>query len=272
MWESSSHVTTIGDVLDSLERAYPRASAAAWDNPGLQVGDLSAPVTRVLTALDPTLEVIREATARGAQLVVTHHPLLFDPLTSVDVADPVVQVVAEALAANVAVIACHTNADVATPGVSDALAAALGLAVEGPLVAEPPYGGTGRIGTFGAPTSVASLVVRCTAALGGQPRLIGDSTVLLSRIAVCGGSGAAYLPDAIAAGVDAFVTGDIKHHAALDARAAGMIVIDAGHHATEWPWVLAVAEELPRWVPALDAIVSDTLTDPFAGTPPGAVP
>jgi len=124
---------TVDDWLNILHGFFPPALAEDWDSVGLQAGDRSWAADRVLVALDPTLEVVREAAERGCGLLITHHPLVFRPLLRLDVSEPVGRVVAEALSSRVAVIACHTNADAARPGVTDALAEALDLRVTGVL-------------------------------------------------------------------------------------------------------------------------------------------
>lgn len=360
----------VGEWLAHLDELYPPSWAETWDNPGLQVGDRSSQVTEVLVALDPTVEVIREAADKGAQLLVTHHPLVLEPLVSLDVSRPTESAIAEALSVGVAVIACHTNADVASPGVSDALAWSLGISVEGPLSvatfggkvklttfvppesshhvlealakagagtigeydvcsfrvlgtatfrpsgrATPSKGkkrvvneveeerlemivprerlqgamsalidvhpyeepaidvaaledvdgelGLGRVGELTEETTSSGLLALCRERLGGAPRMVGSSERAVSRVAVCGGSGASLVPEAVKAAVDAFVTGDVRHHAALDALATGMLVIDAGHHASEWPWVPHLAARLSEFDAGSEVSVSEVRTDPF---------
>jgi len=259
-------VTTVAALMGMLDGWFPRVWAEPWDNPGLQVGDPRANADRVMCALDPTIEVIREAADTGAALVVTHHPLIFEPPTSLDMTDALGATLAEALTRGVAVVACHTNADVADPGVSDALAQALGLRLAEALVPGPGDApGLGRIGdaTGAGPSTASDWLGACGQSLGGSPVLIGDGSRRVTRIAVCGGSGTSTLPAAHEAGADLLITGDVKHHAALDALASGLAVIDAGHHATEWPWVPALAARLAA--AGVDAIVSQVNTDPFAG-------
>lgn len=257
----SVRVTTVGDLLDLLEDWFPRRWAESWDNPGLQVGGRDLAADRVLCALDPTAEVVREAAKAEAGAVVTHHPLIFDPLTGVDLGEPVGRVVSEALRLGVAIVAAHTNADVARPGVTDALADALDLdAPESLVAAAEGAPGLGRIASRA--TTVEELVARCESALG-PVRVVGPSTGPVERIALCAGSGATFIPHAVRAGAQVFITGDVKHHAALDAAAHGLTVIDGGHHATEWPFVPALAARLTE--AGLEGIVSRVETDPFRG-------
>jgi putative NIF3 family GTP cyclohydrolase 1 type 2 len=149
--------------------------------------------------------------------------------------------------------------------VSDALAAVLGLVAPRPLVQGPGTApGLARLADGDGATASAWLR-RCRQALGDGVRLIGPSGRVVERVAICGGSGASLVPAAIRAGADLLITGDVKHHAALEALSSGLAVIDAGHHATEWPFVPALAERLTA--AGIGAIVSRVNTDPFREMP-----
>jgi hypothetical protein len=125
--------------------------------------------------------------------------------------------------------------------------------------------GLGRVGRLRTPLGAGELADRCREVLGGEPRLVGNPSAPVERVAACGGAGATLIPSAIRAGVEAYVTGDLKHHEALDAAGAGLAVIDAGHHATEWPFVPVLAERLASAGRRLggEVLVSRTSTDPF---------
>jgi dinuclear metal center YbgI/SA1388 family protein len=362
---------TVGDWLAVLESLYPASWAEDWDSTGLQVGDRSWEAPRVLVALDPTPEVVAEARDRGCGLLITHHPLMFRPLVRLDLSAPVGRTVGNAVSFGVAVVACHTNADVARPGVSDALADALDVEVTGVLhetlagerfkvvtfvppeatvkvldavadagggvigeythcsfrvrgtgtfipsqhahpavgergilnevdedrleivipkehlrtavtalidahpYEEPAYDvyplassgglGLGRVGRLRERLTAADLARRCEERLGSAVRVAGEPEKRVETVAVCGGSGASLLPDALTTGVEAYVTGDLKHHQALDATSAGLVIIDAGHHGTERPFVPVLASRLSESGHGLvgDVLVSDIKTDPF---------
>jgi dinuclear metal center YbgI/SA1388 family protein len=361
-------MTAARDWIDILDEWYPPSWAEEWDNSGLQVGDRSWAAERVLVALDPTEEVVAEAADRGCGLLVTHHPLLFRPLSRLEVGTPVGRALQAALAGRVTVVACHTNADVASPGVSDALAMALDLEVTGVLEqtsagervklvtfvpleatakvldaiagagggtigeyshcsfrvrgsgtflpsanADPVVGdrgelneveedrlevviprerltaciqgmvdahpyeevaydvyslasggglGLGRVARLPEPLTAGALVDRCQERLGSVARWAGEAEREVRTVALCGGSGASLIPATIRAGVDAYVTGDVKHHDALDAAAGGMVVVDAGHHGTEWPFVPHLADRLGAEGLG-EVLISDVPTDPF---------
>ena len=241
---------TVRDVYETLNRLAPFAAAEAWDHVGLQVGSFSAPVTRALVCLDATRDAVARAKASGAQLVVCHHPPLFDPLFELHAGS-----VPYALAASgMSLIAAHTNLDRAAGGVNDCLCAALSLADTAPVA-----DGLGRIGTLPSPLSPEAFAERVGAALHTRVRLhAGDREV--RRVAVVCGSGGDLLTSVRdETAPDAFVTGEIKHHDWL--HAAHTTVIEAGHFATE----SVVVRPLAAW---LSAQLPDIEWEIYEGTAP----
>jgi dinuclear metal center YbgI/SA1388 family protein len=273
-------VPKLSDVISALEELYPPQWAESWDAVGLVCGDPDAEVRRVLLAVDPVQAVVDEAVEWGADLVVTHHPLYLRGTTSVAATGFKGRVVHSAIRAGVALHVAHTNADRADPGVSDALAEAIGLRVTGPLVPDPtdPTGrrGTGRIGELPAAEALSAFAVRVAAGLPATAagvRVAGDPDRPIRRVAVCGGSGDSLFADVRAAGVDAYVTADLRHHPASEAAEASPIaLVDAAHWATEWPWLrlaerdLAAAADKRGW--ALETRVSHRVTDPWTSHTP----
>lgn len=263
---------TVADVVAAVHRRYDPAGAEAWDAVGLVCGDPSAPVRRVYLAVDPTEAVVAAALAWGADLLLTHHPLLLRPVSSVAATDPAGRVVHALISGGCALLAAHTNADVAADGVSDALAAAVGLTDLVPLVpAADGVTGLGRIGTAPEGETLGTFAER---ALTGLPttahgvRIAGDLHQPVRRVAVCGGSGSEALAAASAAGVDAYLTADLKHHVALDHLAAGgPALLDVAHWASEWPWLARAAALLVSDLAAVgvtvDTHVSEIVTDPW---------
>ncbi|QFZ16850.1 Nif3-like dinuclear metal center hexameric protein [Saccharothrix syringae] len=368
-------MTTLGDVLAVLEAAYPPGTAESWDAVGLVCGDRAEPVTKVLFCVDPTGSTVDEALEVGAQLLVAHHPLMLRGVNGVPADDPKGALVHRLIRAGVALHTAHTNADAANPGVSDALAAALGLRVTGPLSPAParrldvlaahvPVGhaervldalhaagagavgdyrdaawtvdGTGRfrplagaapaIGEPGRPERVAETrvevvldrrlradVVRALRAahpyeepafnlnevaelpsdtgigrVGELPaaeplrafaqrvadalpatawgvRAAGDPDRPVRRVAVCGGAGDGYLSAAVRAGVDAYVTADLRHHPAGEHLAAGgPALVDVAHWASEWPWCGQAADVVrAAFGGTVEVVVSTRRTDPW---------
>ncbi len=223
---------TVQDIFDLLNTRAPFDTAAEWDNPGLLVGDGTRRVNRVLVALDATPGAIDAAQAVAADLMVTHHPVIFTPLKAL----PTDSLPYRLAAAGIPLIAAHTNLDKAADGVNDTLAALLGLA-DITVAAD----GMSRIGTLPAPMTAIALASLVAERLHTAVR-VADSHTPIRRVAVCGGGGgdfAAALVDV----ADAFVTGEIKHHEWLAADGT-LALIEAGHYATEAP----VIDTLCRWL------------------------
>jgi dinuclear metal center YbgI/SA1388 family protein len=371
----------LADVIAVLEAAYPPALAQDWDAVGLVCGDPDDKVGSVLVAVDPVADTVDEALAEGVQLLLTHHPLLLRGVHGVGADTPKGALVHRLVRGGAALFTAHTNADAADPGVSDALAAALGLAVDGPLEPAPsapldkiitfvpvgpaitavhealaaagagaigdyshcsfatagtgqfrplagahptigqvgklervaetrlemvlprarragvvaalraahPYEepafdvleladlpssrGLGRIGTLARPEPLGAFVDRVAGALPATTwgvRAAGDPQRPVHRVAVCGGSGDSALGAATAAGVDAYVTADLRHHPASEHVLAGRAdrptpaLVDVAHWASEWPWCVQVAGVLRAALGgSVEVRVSTRRTDPW---------
>lgn len=294
MTEGGNRAATVRDVLAALEAAYPPALAESWDAVGLVCGDPAEPVRRVLVAVDPVAETVEEALQEGAQLLVTHHPLLLRGVHGVPADDPKGALVHRLVRAGAALFCAHTNADVADPGVSDALAAALGLRVTGLLSPRPaglpapgpaapgpaksagsaepgPVGrgaGLGRIGELPQTEPLRTFTERVRAALPPTAwgvRAAGDPDRPVRRVAVCGGAGDSLLADARRAGTDAFVTADLRHHPASEyLEAGGPALVDVAHWASEHPWCAQAASVVSAALGGtVDVRVSQRRTDPW---------
>ncbi|HEX5995077.1 MAG TPA: Nif3-like dinuclear metal center hexameric protein [Jiangellales bacterium] len=368
----------LADVLAVLDGMYDPSRAEQWDAVGLVCGDPEAEIGRVMFAVDPVMAVAEEAVAWEADLLVTHHPLFLRPVHGVAASTPKGRVVHTLIRHGIALHVAHTNADSADPGVSDALAAAIGLtdlrplapqpfdqtdklvvfvpepdtdrlidvladagagrigaydrcawmasgvgtfragegtnpvigsvgaveqvhetrvemvmprnrrhAVLSALVAAHPYeepaydvyelaslpasSGIGRVGTLPEPEPLATFahrVARALPATAGGVRVGGDLDASVQTVAVCGGAGDSLFDAVRAASVDAYVTADLRHHPASEAREAGApALVDVAHWASEWPWLSHVAErlaaELGRSGTTVETRVSRTQTDPW---------
>jgi dinuclear metal center YbgI/SA1388 family protein len=259
----------IADVAAVLDARYPPSWAEVWDRVGLVLGEPDAPVQRVLLVVDCVPETVEQALAVDAQLIVAHHPLLLRGVSSLAPTTYKGRIVHRMIRAGIGLFSAHTNADVANPGVSDALAARLGLCELRPL---RPIGmdgdgrGVGRIGVLPGPVSAAELVrlaARALPATSWGVRATGDPDRMVRTVAVCGGAGDSFLPDAISAGVDAYLTADLRHHPASEhAAAGGPVLLDAAHWATERPWLDDAADVVRAALP-VETIVSDLDTDPW---------
>ncbi|MFF5956989.1 Nif3-like dinuclear metal center hexameric protein [Streptomyces luteogriseus] len=276
----------LSEVIAALETLWPAERAESWDAVGTVAGDPDQQVTRVLFAVDPVQEIVDEAVKLGADLLVTHHPLYLRGTTTVAATHFKGRVVHTLIKNDIALHVAHTNADTADPGVSDALAGALDLRVTGPLVPDPtdPEGrrGLGRICALDHPLTVRELAARAAERLPATAqgiRVAGDPEALVRTVAVSGGSGDSLFDHVRAAGVDAFLTADLRHHPAAEFLAdrahSPLALLDAAHWATEWPWCELAASQLDEisdrhgW--DLRVHVSKTVTDPWtahAASPP----
>jgi dinuclear metal center YbgI/SA1388 family protein len=228
-------------------------------------------VRRVLCVVDCVPETVDEALAAGADLIVAHHPLLLKAVSSIAPDTYKGRIIHRLIRAGVALYAAHTNADIASPGVSDALAARLDLVDLRPLVpatgaAEGGGRGIGRIGRLSSPMSLAELTDFAAARLPGTAggvRAAGDPGLIIRTLAVCGGAGDSFLERAAAAGVDAYLCADLRHHPAGEHLAAGgPALLDVAHWASERPWLDEVAGWLRATFP-VETLVSEIDTDPW---------
>lgn len=343
----------LSDLIGIINKIAPPALAEDWDNVGLQVGDPSAEVQRVMVSLDPCPAAVEEAIRNSCQLLVTHHPLIFKPLKRISTADEAGQLIHRAISSNLAIVSLHTNYDIVENGINDLLANRLGLqecrplkvtarsellklAVFVPLTHQEqlldallPYSGMpgnyadcsfrtaglgtfkpleganpflgsvgtretveecrlemvmrrsevqpalkalrrahpyeepafdliplhndgvvqglGRIGEIAAPLSLGEFADFVKARLDiSSLRLVGETGKRISRVALCGGSGASLLREAVRQGADLYVTGDIKYHEAREAESQGIALIDAGHFATERLMIRGVEADLAQ--------------------------
>jgi dinuclear metal center YbgI/SA1388 family protein len=236
---------TVSDVCRVLNDLAPEHLAEEWDNVGLLVGDPAGTVTGVLVTLEVTLAVLEEARTQGCQMIVAHHPVIFQPLRAVRLDHPAGAVVHAAIRQGLHLYATHSNLDRAADGTNDVLAERLGLRETRVLENDAAPAGLGRVGTLAEPQPLGTFAEEVRTRLGSRScRLVGDPARPVQNVAVCGGSGASLIPAAHRAGAEVFVTGDVKYHDALDARARGLALLDAGHYATERPVVSRLAERL----------------------------
>ncbi|MET9500460.1 Nif3-like dinuclear metal center hexameric protein [Streptomyces sp. NPDC006622] len=268
----------LSEVIAALENLWPAERAESWDAVGTVVGEPGQDVERVLFAVDPVQEIVDEAVKLGADLLVTHHPLYLRGTTTVAASTSKGRIVHTLIKHDIALHVAHTNADTADPGVSDALAGALDLRVVRPLVPDPgdPEGrrGLGRVCELDHPLTVREFAARAAERLPATAqgvRVAGDPDATVRTVAVSGGSGDSLFDHVRAAGVDAFLTADLRHHPASEARAhradTPLALLDAAHWATEWPWCELAAAQLDEisdrhgW--GLRVHVSKTVTDPW---------
>jgi dinuclear metal center YbgI/SA1388 family protein len=281
----SSDVPTLGEILLAVEELWPESLAEEWDEVGLVAGHPSAEVSRIMFAVDPTLDVIEEAIEWGAELLITHHPLLLKGVTSVAATTAKGRAVHRLIESGTGLLTVHTNGDSAVGGVSDVLADALGLHGVVPLTPAPnglPEEGIGRVGDLEDVMTLGDFAARVFGILpsvAGGVRVSGDKDGLVRRVAVCGGAGDSLLSQVRASNADIFVTADLRHHPASEARENAVndrpYLIDVSHFASEWLWLPAAADALGNVLSDqghdVDIRVSTTNSDPwdFILTPGG---
>ncbi|MGQ4553983.1 Nif3-like dinuclear metal center hexameric protein [Dermabacteraceae bacterium CCM 9519] len=273
----------VGELLGDLESAYPLEWAEDWDRVGFAVGQRSAPVRRVLLAVDPTYAVARQAAEGGFDLLITHHPLLLRGINSVTSDTAKGRIVSELLRAETALWCGHTNVDRASAGTNPALAKAIGVQGElAPLL--PPRGeaeglhGLGGVGRLEKPQSVAELAARIAANVPATVqgvRYTGDPQRRVERVAFCSGAGDSFLEAAREAGVDAYITSDLRHHPAGEhiEEEGAPALIDLPHYASEWLWLPEAKRQLEALAKTrgweLTVEVSTLVTDPWSGSAGG---
>ena len=226
----------IRQITDVIERFAPLEWQESYDNAGLIVGRPDDEVHKALLAVDVTEEVLDEAEAEGCDLVITHHPIVFRALKRFNSADPVERCVERAIRSRIALYACHTNLDSASRGVNYTLARRLGIAKPSPLECPDPANpgiGLGAVGDLELPLTPMKLIERVK--LVCQSPITRCSALpcsMITRIALCGGSGASLINAAIAHKAQAFVTSDVKYHDFVD-YSDRLLIIDIGHYESE---------------------------------------
>lgn len=230
----------VKDFYGYLNSIAPFETQEDWDNSGMLVGDMDAEVKKAAVVLDITHEEIKKAKAIGADLIISHHPVIFSPVKSVTKGSVPYELVASSINA----LCCHTPLDIADGGTNDSLAKLLGIEVtraEDPIL---------RIGTV-EPTTAENLAGKIAKTLNTKVRYA-DAGRKIEKIAICTGAGCSLIE---AAGeIDAFITGDASHHNFLDCIQAGITLIAAGHYETEIVVVPVLVKKLQAQFPDIEII------------------
>ncbi len=258
-------MATVAEILTFVETLAPRSMKMDWDNVGLLCGSRNTPVAKVLVALDPFEGVCREAAQWGAELIVTHHPMIFQPLKAITDETSIGRSIQLLCRSGISAINAHTNLDCAPGGVNDILAKKLGLSdikvihPDGTDAQGRPYGllrsGEVEEQSLEAFLSLVKQNLNCPGLRyvdGGKP---------VHRVAVGGGSCAGGMQEALDAGCDTFVTADVKYNQFWDARDLGLNLIDAGHFYTENPVTEYLCEKLREAFPEVEIKISETHGD-----------
>lgn len=251
---------TVSDIILVMERIAPTCLAEDWDNVGLQLGDHHWPVKTLAVALDPSMETVEEAHHKNANMLITHHPLIFRPLTSIEFHTPIGSIIQRATQYQLAIFAAHTNFDKSEDGLNDILARRIGLQdlnvlqpsseAENRMHDVHPHGGMvrllgiGRVGALKQGIELQALTADIKKKLNlSNVKFAGRPDLVITKAAVCTGSGSGMLKSFYASGAQVYISGDLKYHDARDIEAAGLGIIDIGHFASEH---LVVAELVKR--------------------------
>jgi dinuclear metal center YbgI/SA1388 family protein len=255
---------TVNDVLNFIESIAPGYMKEDWDKVGLNCGHGDKEVKKILVALDPFAPVCQEAKQWGADLLVTHHALIWEPGFITDETEQGRNAL-YLIENGIAHINAHTNLDCAPGGVNDRLAEVLGLSnvtVLNPVGTDPqgnPYGLI-RIGTV-KEQPVAAFLANVKEKLGCEGLRYVDPAPTVCKVAVGGGSCSGALSEVVAAGCDTFVTADVRYNGFHDAFTAGINLIDAGHFHTENPIVSVIAKKIAAAFPEATVKISENHTD-----------
>jgi dinuclear metal center YbgI/SA1388 family protein len=253
--EGFSRTMIISQLLQAFEAWAPPSWQESWDNCGWQLEPgILAEAAHVLVCLTPTLAVMQEAIALQTSdtpinLIFAHHPLIFNPLKSVQVGTAIGDMVRLGLAHGIGVYSAHTNFDQVADGTADVLAQLLHLQTVEPIVPTQPKVGYGRVGNLAPPMTLKALLEKIQVVLTPPELIMSPETdwqQRVERVAVLGGSGASFLGDVAKTGAQVYLTSDCKFHQFQAARDRGLILVDAGHYATERPACKRLVEILGR--------------------------
>jgi dinuclear metal center YbgI/SA1388 family protein len=266
---------SLAHVTRAAHELWPEAGAEAWDAPGLISGDPTQQIRSIHLAVDAVFDTVDEAASANADLLLVHHPLLLRGVTSIAEDRYKGALLAKLIRADCALLAVHTNADVVADGVSDILASLLDLVdvrpIKAGVLATDPATGIGRVGRLEQPTTLGHLartVADLLPATASGVRVAGDYASPIEIVSLCGGAGDSLLGEAAVLGSDVYVTADLRHHPASEAREQARLtgrpaLMDVSHWASEWLWLETAATQLRVALPGVHVSVSDLRTDPW---------
>jgi len=273
----NKNIITVKDVSDVIEAAVPSGLQESWDNSGLLIGFEDSAVSKILTCLELNMDVVKEAQEIGADMVITHHPVIFTGIRSICDGNYQGRMITELIRAGISVYSCHTPFDKVKGGNNDIIMEKFGLVSVKNLAGddvEPAKGmmkkmdeaDIGRIGRFKEPVKFSQVIEMAASKLEmsiRQLRAVGSLDREITTVGVCTGAGSDLLDMAAAAGCDMFITGDVKYHEAQHARELGICVLDAGHYDTEKFFGEAMKELLENKLKDVEINASSISIDPF---------
>lgn len=242
----------VTDIIEVVNTIAPFELAEDWDNSGLQAGDYQWPVKRILVALDVTMDALIEAKEWGADLLLTHHPLVITPEKSIDFGKMPGSAIELAARGKIAILSAHTNLDKANNGLNDYFAQVLGIECDLPFYPDNQSDtGLGRMGKLESFMALKDLADQIKTRLNiPSLRVAGDLDLPVKNIALCTGSGGSLTNHFLNSSAQVYITGDLKYHEARDIEAHGKAVIDVGHFASEHIVVDLLQNRLEQELPA----------------------
>ena len=255
----------LSDIACAIERFAPLDLQESYDNAGLQVGDPEMAIGAALLCLDVTEDILAEAIERGCELIISHHPLIFKGIKRLTGRTATERIIAEAIRNNVAIYSAHTNLDSTFEGVSYEMAHRLGLRDVTPLCPnrENPVTGLGVIGTV-KPTPTLEFLRKVKETFEVKNLKYSEEAcrLVVRKVALCGGAGASMIGDALRAGADVYVTGDLKYHD-FTTYATDIVLADIGHYESELGSLKIFSRILRENFPGLAVLTAETENNPI---------
>lgn len=255
------------DMINAIEQIAPKYLQESWDNSGIQIATGKLEIEKVLTSLELTDEIVEEAIREDADMIITHHPLIFGGIKSIDFHSPIGSMIIKLINAGISVYSSHTPFDKIEGGNNDYLAELIGLRDISGFTDGDEVDMIGRIGILQHPAMLSSVVDMLAEALNmdvSEIRFVGDPNQMITTVGLCTGAGADLMGLAAENGCQLFITGDLKYHDAQNAKAQGIAVIDAGHYGTEKTFADNFADKLRSVIgDKAEIIESKVDIDPF---------
>lgn len=246
------------EIISAIEVKYPLSLAEEYDNVGLLIGDIDAIISKILVCLDITDEVINEAITIGAEMIVSHHPIIFKPIKKIVLPNQISKMITKLIKNSIAVYSLHTNFDNAEDGMNDILAEKLELNNINKLGK-----GTGRYGILYNSMLLYEFCAFLKIKLNVNfLKVTGDLNSTVKHIAIVGGAGCDFIEAASSLHCDVLITGDVRHHSAIDGLNSGINIIDASHYFTEIV-ALPYISNLLNALSGIEAIITKVDTNPF---------
>ena len=259
-------MTTVAEIVETLDQWYPRDLAEDWDNTGLLLGDARSNVRVAMTTLTLTEDVAEEACREDVGLIVSHHPILFRGAKQLTTDTAEGRIVLQLAQSGIAVYSPHTRFDSGQAGINQYLAERLGLSEIAPLrpSADAEQIGSGRFGVLANPVGASEFAAVVSEVCGVPGIHVVDSGKSVTKVAVACGAAGEFLNDAIRLGCDGFVVGECRFHSALEARSSGVSLFVPGHYGSERPAVEWLANEISQSFSAVRTFASAVEVDPLS--------